>query len=133
MAHEPAQTLSAALRALRDGYRTELPAKIRALDAAWAAALAGEEQSAEKLRALIHNLSGSGAVFGFVEISRRAAAIERDLDALLDRGATSAAELLPLAPAIEALADTCLRYASARLTAEATSATASESIRPSSA
>ena len=133
MAHEPVPPLSARLRTLRDGYLSDLPAKVEALYAAWQAALKGDNQSADRLRALIHGLSGSGAVFGYREISRRAAAIERELEALLDAKKVSGPDLLSLAPAIEALGETCRYYASARRTAEATSATPSDSRRPSSA
>ncbi|GIW05390.1 MAG: hypothetical protein KatS3mg060_0195 [Dehalococcoidia bacterium] len=130
---DPDDSLARQLRALRDSYLAELPDRLEALAVAWSTALEGERGAVARLRQLVHGLAGSGAVFGCREISTAAAAVERRLDELLDAGSTSAADLLPLAPQLDQLASIGWRYASNRSTAEQTSATSSDSSRPSSA
>lgn len=130
---KPSETLAAQLNALRAGYLAELPAKAATVEATWLAARHGNAAEAAQLRSLVHNLAGSGAVFGCREVSIAAAALERELDCVLERGALTAGELAPLEPLVAAVVAACHRAANRRVTAEETASTSSDSSRPSPA
>lgn len=77
--------LEARLAAVKRAYVDDLPARAAGLRAAWAQVQAGTSSrgALEELHRLAHNLAGSGATFGFTELSARARAFEIPLKALL--------------------------------------------------
>jgi len=85
------------LAALRASYAERLPARVAAL-ATTAADLAGRWDATEalELQRHLHNLAGSGASYGFPEISRAARAAEETCAAALAAGA---------APSLDGLRD----------------------------
>lgn len=96
------------LVALRQGYAERLPARAEAL-AAIAAGLAQrwDAAAADELKRHLHNLAGSGASYGFPDVSVAARAAEDACGGMLDAGATP--QLAPLLTALEALADAVAR------------------------
>jgi diguanylate cyclase (GGDEF)-like protein len=73
--------LHAKLKALKEGYRKALPAKIEAINALWDKLSSGEVQDdvVEELHRQVHSLAGSGATFGMPSVSQSA----RNLEILL--------------------------------------------------
>jgi HPt (histidine-containing phosphotransfer) domain-containing protein len=90
------------LAALRQGYAERLPSRAAAL-AMQAAGLARrwDPQQALDLQRELHNLAGSGASYGFPEVSRTARAAEEACGAALNGGA--APPLDDLLAALESL------------------------------
>lgn len=75
------QLLKQQLEALRQVYAQELPNKIAALKADWRQLqLQPTEQTLAELKRKIHGLSGSGATFGFAEVSKVAHALDAALN-----------------------------------------------------
>src|SRR6185436_13525703 len=64
------------MRELRVWYRDRLPARIAALEAARTALEARDPEALESLRRIAHMLHGSGATYGFPEISEAARRLE---------------------------------------------------------
>lgn len=75
--------IDAALAALAARYRSRLPARLEALEAAVEAALADDASEAEWFEAtnLAHRLRGSAATHGLAELGLAAAALETALEA----------------------------------------------------
>lgn len=65
-------------------YRRALAARIQALDAALAALTTEPGEARSSLRRLAHSLRGSGASYGFAEVTSAAAALEESDDAGLE-------------------------------------------------
>ena len=67
------------LLALKQVYETELPERLAEIDACWEelTQAAWQPDAANSLCALVHRIAGSGATFGFAELSERAGRIER--------------------------------------------------------
>lgn len=77
--------LEAKLAEIKLAYRSELSGKAEKLKLLWQAVQA-EAWNADRLQEmhrLVHNLAGSGATFGFEEISTQAHALEIELKAFL--------------------------------------------------
>jgi diguanylate cyclase (GGDEF)-like protein len=75
------QLLTQQLEALRLAYAQELPNKIAALKVDWQQLkLQPTEQTLAELKCKIHNLIGSGATFGFAEVSKAAHALDAALN-----------------------------------------------------
>jgi chemotaxis protein histidine kinase CheA len=71
------QLLKQQIEAVRLAYAKELPNKIATIKADWQQFKSQPtEQTLQELRRKIHGLSGSGATFGFEEISRVARTLE---------------------------------------------------------
>lgn len=130
---DPAETLVARLNALREGYLADLPAKLAAIEAAWSAARTGGRAALIEAQALAHTLAGSGAVFGYRDLSSAAAAVEAELDRLLAARHLAPADLQPVASRVEALLEIGRRYASTRASAADTASTEIDPSAPSSA
>lgn len=130
---DPRETLLARLNALRAGYLADLPAKLAAIEAAWTAARTGGRDELLALRALAHNLAGSGAVFGYRDLSIAAAAVEAQLDHLLAARPRAAVDVRPVAPRVTALLEIGRRYASTRASAADTTSTGIDPSAPASA
>src|ERR1700722_10304594 len=72
------------LAALRQGYAEGLPAKVKQVENAWAALRANwTPHSLDSLYRQAHAMSGSGATFGFPELSHAAHDLEVFLQSLL--------------------------------------------------
>ena len=67
------------LQLLRRTYATQLPAKVAELNQQLDGWRGGEPGAADRLRRLAHNLTGSGASFGFGAISEYARPLENEL------------------------------------------------------
>lgn len=62
---------------LLEKYRADLPTRIQELEAAWSRALTEKDERAlQEAIAIAHRLSGTGATFGFPEVSASARSIE---------------------------------------------------------
>ncbi|MBI3529870.1 MAG: diguanylate cyclase [Betaproteobacteria bacterium] len=72
------------LRLLREGYARELPAKLALLEQTFRNRR--DEGALRKLRHLAHGLAGSGATFGYPELSEAARRLEIVVDAALAAG-----------------------------------------------
>ena len=75
-----------AMQAIRDRYLRQLPDRVRQIDALWS----GSSPTGELARDLytrVHSLKGSGATFGFPEVTELAAQMEAllDDDSIVDR------------------------------------------------
>jgi chemotaxis protein histidine kinase CheA len=71
------QRLSQQLEAMNLAYAQKLPDKIAAIKADWQQLrLQPAEQTLHELNRKIHGLIGSGATFGFAEVSKAAQALE---------------------------------------------------------
>lgn len=80
------QKLARQLYFLREQYSQQLPGKLAQLDAAWFAIQERSAQSLADLHRLAHSLTGSGATFGFMELSRASRSLEHALQPLLANG-----------------------------------------------
>lgn len=80
------QEFQTRLRALRDDYLTHLPERLFQIRAAWAEAQqdGATPEQLQALRRLVHNLSGSGATFGFQDIGQAAQRLESLLKIILE-------------------------------------------------
>lgn len=75
------------LQALRDAYSAQLPGKIDELRQLWEAQrLKPSVDGLRTLHRLVHSLSGSGATFGYNDVSLRARELEVYLKTVLSRG-----------------------------------------------
>ncbi len=74
------QRLSQQLEAMQLAYAQKLPDKIAAIKADWQQLrLQPAEQTLDELNRKVHGLIGSGATFGFAEVSKAAQALEDGL------------------------------------------------------
>lgn len=95
--------LEAQFTALRQAYAERLPVRAETLAAIAAGlVLRWDAAAASELKRQLHNLAGSGASYGFPDISHAARAAEDACGLALDGGPTPA--LTPLTAALEALA-----------------------------
>lgn len=81
------EELKERLLALRKDYLSQLPEKLNTLHSIWKKEK--QQQTPEKIQEfirLVHNLTGSGATFGFHEISTTSRNIENFVQSLLDKG-----------------------------------------------
>ena len=68
------------LEALRQEYAKELPGRLSEIDQTWHSyQKSGDSKQLEKFQHLVHKLAGSGAVYGFIQLSDAS----HDLDSLL--------------------------------------------------
>jgi len=76
------------LAALVDDYVRQLPKRVEEIDQAFEAVgiKPGDIDAYSQLRLLVHKLAGSGATFGFDEISRSAKDFENRLTAIIESG-----------------------------------------------
>lgn len=81
-------------------YRGALTKRIAAIEAGLDALASNPEEAAESLRRLAHSLRGSGATYGFPEVTEAAAAVE---DAPADQLALRGQELLAVVRTVAAL------------------------------
>ncbi len=85
------ESASDQFRDLREDYTSRLPQKIMELEQLWANIQIRKDAinrgaQLEKFRRMVHTLSGSGATFGFKEISDHALQLEELLDILISEG-----------------------------------------------
>jgi DNA-binding response OmpR family regulator len=75
-------------KVLRKDYASRLPQKISELEKVWAAVLGNNEPGKQlaRLRRMVHSLTGSGATFGFKELSDEARKLELLLDMIIAEG-----------------------------------------------
>jgi len=92
MADSPGTELQEKLRLLGASYIAELPDRILQLEAAWNELLqARDAGKLQTLHRMAHNLSGSGATFGFPDISEMARTLEKTLKDLMNQNAPTSA------------------------------------------
>lgn len=86
---DPARDLQEKMRALRAAYAAQLPEKIQQVEAAWAklSPEAWDGETLQTLHRLVHSLTGSGATFGFPELSTAARSLEGYLKELVSQSA----------------------------------------------
>ena len=96
--------IHAQLQALQQDYAARLPGKAAEI-AARLAALRERwcPEDATELRRLVHNLAGSGASYGFPEVSTGARRVEHALDAALAASPAASAQLDAVDAAVDAL------------------------------
>lgn len=70
------------LQLLQDEFARQLPGKVEQLETSWNGILAGNLALLPELHRLVHSLSGSGATFGFSDLSRASISLEQVLQAL---------------------------------------------------
>lgn len=98
------------LAALRQGYLEHLPARCDQVRAAWEKALSGGVEHIALLHRLVHSITGSGATFGFMEVSAQARILEQRLKYLAEASAPFTPEVADeLAPMLSALEQACAR------------------------
>ena len=85
------------MRELRAWYRNRLPTRIAALEAALDGVCRQDAESVDAIRRIAHQLRGSGATYGFPEISETARAAEESVDRDLPAALKSLLETLRLA------------------------------------
>lgn len=92
------------LERLRRDYLAHLPGKAAAISADWTRALSGEREAFDRLATEVHHLCGTGATFGFPEVS----AVAGEIEALLIDGPEAAraraAQVGPLVDRLSAIA-----------------------------
>lgn len=73
------QSLEERLKALRDAYGKQLPAKLDEINALWSSLIKGEWDwaTAKDFHRYAHTLAGSAPTFGFVEVGQNARQIEQ--------------------------------------------------------
>lgn len=92
MADHPLDTLQEKLRLLGASYAAQLPEKIQQLEADWRDLLqAWDGEKLQMLHRNAHSLTGSGATFGFVEVSKLAHVLEQTLKELINHDAPASA------------------------------------------
>lgn len=95
------------LRALQLDYAARLPDKALEISSRFATLRSNwSPDEAMELRRLVHNLAGSGASYGFPEVSVGARKAEHALDAALAAPPTTPAEFDVVGDALSALATT---------------------------
>lgn len=74
------------LQQLRQEYTDLLPLRLKEIDMAWIAVRDNPDQgdTLRQMRAFVHTLAGSGATFGFAELSARASKLEGVIDDLIE-------------------------------------------------
>ncbi len=81
------------LQALQRQYSQELPNKIQQLESMWQQfSSQGEQQILDSLLHIAHNLTGSGAVYGYHQISKIARELEQVLTEIQESRRTPDAE-----------------------------------------
>jgi len=73
-------TLEQKLQAMRDKFRDGLVGRMVEIDAAWTLACDGDEEARKTLHRLAHSLAGSGATFGFEQVSVVAKSLEKAVE-----------------------------------------------------
>jgi len=78
--------LEAKLAVIKRDYIAEIPARATSLRSAWILTQSEDwaQPSLRELHRLVHGLAGSGATFGFADLSAHAHALELPLKALLE-------------------------------------------------
>jgi len=76
------QSIEQKLQAMKDRFREGLAERLIDLDVSWQGACDGDAAAQENLHRQAHSLAGSGATFGFEEISEAARAVERAVQAI---------------------------------------------------
>jgi HPt (histidine-containing phosphotransfer) domain-containing protein len=78
------------LQALRDQYARQLPTRLAELESglAWLSEDPGNDRLLALLHRQVHSLTGSGASFGYPELSRSARSLEHFLKSLVNSGET---------------------------------------------
>lgn len=107
---DPVADLQEKMRVLREAYASQLPEKIQQVEDTWEE-LSPESWSDETLQTLhrmVHSLTGSGATFGFPELSNVARVLEGSLKELVN---------LKVTPSVEQRAKVNLQIADLRQTA----------------
>lgn len=85
---DPAAESQEKMRVLREAYAEQLPEKIRQIEDACAGYQSRlDEETLHALHRMVHGLTGSGATFGFAELSRVARVLEENLKNLVNRKA----------------------------------------------
>ncbi|MCX6581795.1 MAG: response regulator [Candidatus Aminicenantes bacterium] len=76
------------MQEIREDYASQLPDKIEEMEKLWTAIQKSKDNSRRlvQLRGLAHKLTGSGATFGFAEITRDAQQLELLLDMIIVEG-----------------------------------------------
>lgn len=83
----PAAELQEKLQVLRAAYAAQLPEKIRQIEEACAGYQSRlDEEGLHALHRMVHSLTGSGATFGFAELSRVARILEEYLKGIVNQG-----------------------------------------------
>jgi HPt (histidine-containing phosphotransfer) domain-containing protein len=96
--------LHAQLQALQQDYAARLPGKAAEISTRYAALRdRWNPVDATELRRLVHNLAGSGASYGFPEVSGGARQVERALDAALAASPATTTELDAVGEALRML------------------------------
>ncbi|MBU1689180.1 MAG: diguanylate cyclase [Gammaproteobacteria bacterium] len=82
----PAEELQEKMRVLREAYALQLPEKIQQVEKTCAAYQSSlDEETLHTLHRMVHSLSGSGATFGFTELTRVARVLEEGLKNIVTR------------------------------------------------
>ncbi len=91
---EPPASLQERLNALRVRYERELPGRIDGARKLWATVRDGADVGAglSQLYRAVHHLAGSGATFGYRELSQAALVLDERLPPLADTGTAPAGE-----------------------------------------
>ena len=114
------------LQLLRRTYATQLPAKVAELNQQLDGWRGGEPGAADRLRRLAHNLTGSGASFGFGAISEYARPLENELRRLAavssELGEGHASEVVAHARALETVIQSAIVDADRERSADASPA-----------
>ncbi|MBZ0104531.1 MAG: diguanylate cyclase [Sulfuricella denitrificans] len=84
--------LAQRLQLLQDKFARQLPEKVQQLDTTWKMIEAGDLSLLPRLHQCVHSLAGSGATFGFTELSRVSRTLELVLQKLLDSGSACGEE-----------------------------------------
>ena len=87
--------IQAQLQALHDSYAEKLPLKLKEINQHWRIIMSEDDGSINNMKTLhrlVHSLAGSGATFGFEELSQRAHYIEQILNDWLQAKLTPARE-----------------------------------------
>jgi len=83
----PAEEFQEKMRVLRVAYAAQLPEKIRQIEEACAGYQSRlDEETLQTLHLMVHSLTGSGATFGFSELSRFARVLEEFLKGIVNQG-----------------------------------------------
>lgn len=83
----PTAELQEKMRVLRESYAAQLPEKIRQIEAACAGYQSrSDEETLHALHRMVHSLTGSGATFGFSELSQVARVLEEYLKGIVIQG-----------------------------------------------
>lgn len=76
------------LEALRRAYVEQLPARVQAIEESWSGLRCGQwsMETLSELSRQVHGLAGSGATFGYAEISDKAHRLELVMDEIMESG-----------------------------------------------